>query len=138
MTNAKALMRDWEKLDDLDQQISHTLFDLGQAGAFISNIQEYRQRVKAIYEKYANKDGAFITMTGEPPTSASTLIGALWDLNQAYKRFIATDHTDGFNVFSAKYKDSLGISLSAVNYGLTDEYACARGFNSCDTQYKEF
>jgi hypothetical protein len=62
----------------------------------------------------------------------------LWDMNQAYKRFIASSNTNGFDAFSRKYKDSLGIQLSDENYKLVDQYACARGFNSCDTTYKKF
>lgn len=139
MVNSKALMRDREKLDQLDQDISDTLFDLGQAGAFIANLQEYQQRASAIIKKYADQDGSFIEITGEPSPSASELIGGLWDLNQAYKRFIAEDKTDGFDVFSEKHGDTLWIQLTRANYeSLQEQYNCTRGINKCDETYKKF
>lgn len=139
MTNAKPLIRDRERLTQLDEDISDTLFDLGQAAAFIANVEDYKQRLMSIFATYAKKSDAFISVSGEPTTQAATYIAALWDLNQAYKRFIAVGNTDGFDAFNRKYKDSLGITLTRVNYEkLPSEYDCARGFNKCDKTYQNF
>lgn len=139
MVNSKALMRDREKLDQLDQDIADTLFDMGDAWVFIANVQDYKQRIKTVFEKYAQWQDAFIEVTWDPSSSATVLIAALWDLNQAYKRFIAGGNTDWFNVFSEKYWSELGISLTAVNYeSLQQEYSCTRWINKCDTTYKKF
>lgn len=55
MANAKSLMRDREKLDKLDQEIANTIFDLGQAGVYVSNLSAYQQRVNDIISKYADQ-----------------------------------------------------------------------------------
>lgn len=52
MTNSKALMRDWEKLDKLDQDIADTLLELGQAGVFVANVEDYKTRIKDIFDEY--------------------------------------------------------------------------------------
>lgn len=78
-------------------------------------------------------------MVGEPTSSASEIMAALRDLNQAYKRFIAGGNTNGFNVFMEKHGEKLGISLTSINYeSLQEEYACTRGINKCDDTYKRF
>jgi|GEM_PF-5913680 len=74
MTNSKALMRDWEKLDQLDQDIADTLFDMGDAGVFIANVPQYQQRIKDVFNKYGQRSDAFIAVTGEPSTSATAII----------------------------------------------------------------
>ena len=109
MANAKSLMRDREKLDKLDQKIADAIFDLGQAGVYISNLSTYQQRVNDIIKKYADQSDSFLTKDSEGSPQVAVVITALRDMNQAYKRFIAGGRTDGFDVFSQKYKDTLGI-----------------------------
>ena len=139
MTNAEALMRDREKLDQLDQDISDTLFDLGQAGMFIANTQDYQQRIKDIIDNYAQKQDSFIQVSGQPSASAADMIAALRDMNQAYKRFIASGKTDGFISFSRKHSEKAGFTLSNINYAsLVEQYSCTRGINKCDETYKKF
>lgn len=138
LTNAKAIIRDRDKLDKLDQTIADTLFDLGQAWAYINNTSDYQQRIVSIIDRYSTGSDAFLEKTWTPSSSATTLITALWDLNQAYKRFIAAGKTDEFDAFSQEYSDSLGISIADINYTtLVEQYSCARGFNKCDTTYKK-
>lgn len=139
MTNSKALMRDRQKLDKVDQGIADTLFEMGQAGVFISNVSGYRQRISDVFKKYGKQEEAFLQVSGDPSTSASAIITALWHINQAYKRFLASSNTDGFDAFNKQYADKLGITLTEINYTkLVEEYECTRGFNKCDTTYKKF
>lgn len=139
LNNAKALKRDRDKLAELDKKISETLFALGKAGAYGGKLKDYNESVQQILDQYSNGDDAFIKKTGSPFASAATLITALWDLNQAYKRFLADGETDVFRVLSIKYNTSMGMIMSEVNFTtLVKQYSCARGFNACDANNKKF
>lgn len=89
MANAKSLQRDRDKLDKLDQDIADTIFDLGEAGVYISNLSAYQQRVNDIIDKYAQGGDSFLVKNSDTAPQVAVIITALWDMNQAYKRFIA-------------------------------------------------
>lgn len=139
MTNAKALMRDWKKLEKIDNDIAEAIFELGEAGLYTATPNDYQQKVSEVLKKYGEDESSFMKVTGAPSSAVGTLISALRSLNQSYKRFIAGGYTDAFKAFTAQYKDDPGITLTDVNYKkLVDEYKCARGFNSCDSEYEEY
>lgn len=156
LKNEKALKRDWDKLNKIDEQIADIIFDLWQKGAYMWSTQEYLKKLDSITDKYAKKNdwssdgssnadgwgedgGPFLEKSWSPSLSLVVLIAAIWDMNQWYKRFIAYGDTDAFDAFSEKYEQDFGVILSDVNYTtLVEQYSCARGMKACDGNYQKF
>lgn len=136
MLHSQSIMRDWKKLDALDQSITNTLFDLWNAGVFIRlGFKEWLdERLESIAKKYSQWANPVLSINsssqpgvfrGEQPIA---WIGALWRMNQAMKTNIGTSlngldqtYLNGKLSFSQDMRDSIQGTDTTDGY-----YSCAK------------
>lgn len=139
---SEAIMRDWQKVDRLDQSITNTLLDLWNAGVFVRLWFKpwFKERIVEILKKYNSGDTPVIDINPDTySTQPANILWALRRMNQNIKTLISfgnlqendekwntkyiIDHTflDGQLSFSQAFKDSIGGNGSTVWY-----YSCAK------------
>ncbi len=152
-----SLLRDWQKIDRVDQSVTNTLLDLGNAGVFIrlGFRPGLEERIKSILEKYSTGNNPIITI--EPnaySTQPMKLLWALRRINQNIKTIIVYGNissTDEDGVkhyiidhkylnkqigFSDQFKENIWWSPN-IPWGY---YSCARAINgiaACSQLWKQ-
>lgn len=154
---SNSLLRDWQKIDRVDQSVTNTLLDLGNAWVFIRlwfkpGLQE---RIKSILEKYSTGNNPVIAI--EPNAYSTQPMKILWALrrmNQNIKTIIVywninstdEDGTQHYIInhkylnkqiqFSDAFKETIGWSPN-IPWGY---YGCARAVNgiaACSQLWKQ-
>lgn len=153
---SEAIMRDWQKVDRLDQSITNTLLDLWNAWVFVRLWFKawFKERIVEILKKYNSGDNPVIDINPDTySTQPANILWALRRMNQNIKTLISfgnlqendekwntayiIDHTflDGQLSFSQAFKDAIGGNGSSVWY-----YSCAKSVKwlaACSTIGKQ-
>ncbi len=154
---SESLMRDWNKIDGLDQRITNTLLDLGNNGVFIRlGFKEwFKERIVEILKKYNNGDNAVIAIDADAySTQPVQILWALRRMDQNIKTLISfwnlqekdekgdiryiIDHSylNGQLKFSQAFKDNIWWNGNTLWY-----YSCAKSVQwlaACSTVWKEW
>jgi hypothetical protein len=140
MLHSASIMRDWQKLDALDQQITNTIFELGNAWVFIRlgfkpGLEDRLISIAQSYSQWSNPvlGPVGVNISGDP----TAWISWLRRMNQALKTVIGTANRSPINNerlngqinFSKELQDELIGSATQDWY-----YSCAKwiaGLTAC-------
>ena len=87
LMNNQSIMRDWQKIDNLDQSITNTLIDLWNAWVFVRLWFRnwWRDRINQIVQKYTSMQNAPIQTSSLNSTQPTDILWWLRRMNQALK-----------------------------------------------------
>ncbi len=138
------IVRDYQKLLDIDTLIADKLFDLGQAGGLQKKLtNEARQSLIQIFASQQWDDKLFESKTAsitiESHATPYTIIQLLLRINRRMKNMV-TAGRDPRDTDIAIKNNAISVQINPWFWtGIQTEYACTRlSHNACTQQWKDF